>query len=316
MLSQGQVPEAVEYSLSGAMTRPVPPRTAMSQRTLILGSWSLTLLLHILAVVLFVWLASHPGSVLRSISGSNRPELVRATLLSADWRSAHSDIADSKTAGAAVKPSPTRVSSAAPELLTQGASKPKTSALPASQQRRNPKHEQVSSSPVPHPRKAVHHVPVDVPSTPAVTAIPASQPTVTTAESNGAVASKENETNQSMTKPSNASPQKMDLEPFSVAVEPGGPVITQARYRGTPIPEEYPLMARRRGWQGTVMVEVWLDANGEQIKREILQSSGYALLDQAALRSVARNQFTPYTINGVGHPARLHLPVIYTLTAQ
>ncbi|MBP8039685.1 MAG: energy transducer TonB [Aeromonadaceae bacterium] len=119
-----------------------------------------------------------------------------------------------------------------------------------------------------------------------------------------------------MTKPSNASPQKMDLEPFSVAVEPGGPVITQARYRGTPIPEEYPLMARRRGWQGTVMVEVWLDANGEQIKREILQSSGYALLDQAALRSVARNQFTPYTINGVGHPARLHLPVIYTLTAQ
>lgn len=316
MLSQGQVPEAVEYSLSGAMTRPVPPRTTISHRMLILASWSLTLLLHILGVVLFVWLASHPGSVLRSISGSSRPELVRATLLSADWRSAHSGIADSKTADAAVKPAPTRVSSDAPELSTQGASKPKPSALPASQQRRNPKHEQVSSSPVPHPRKAVHHVPVDVPSTPAVTAIPASQPTVTTAESTGAVASKEKETNQSMTKPSNASPQKMDLEPFSVAVEPGGPVITQARYRGTPIPEEYPLMARRRGWQGTVMVEVWLDANGEQIKREILQSSGYALLDQAALRSVARNQFTPYTINGVGHPARLHLPVIYTLTAQ
>lgn len=75
-------------------------------------------------------------------------------------------------------------------------------------------------------------------------------------------------------------------------------------------------MARRRGWQGTVMVEVWLDANGEQIKRDILQSSGYALLDQAALRSVARNQFVPYTINGVGRPARLHLPVIYTLTTQ
>ena len=309
MLSQGQVPEAVEYSLSGVMTRPVPPRTTISHRMLILVSWSLTLLLHILGVVLFVWLASHPGSVLRSISGSSRPELVRATLLSADWRSAHSGIADSKTADAAVKPAPTRVSSDAPELSTQGESKPKTSALPASQQRRNPKHEQVSSSLVPHPRKAVHHVPVDVPSTPAVTAIPASQPTVTTAESTGAVASKEKETNQSMTKP-------MDLEPSSVAVEPGGPVITQARYRGTPIPEEYPLMARRRGWQGTVMVEVWLDANGEQIKREILQSSGYALLDQAALRSVARNQFTPYTINGVGHPARLHLPVIYTLTAQ
>ena len=316
MLSQGQVPEAVEYSLSGAMTRPVPPRTTISHRMLILVSWSLTLLLHILGVVLFVWLASHPGSVLRSISGSSRPELVRATLLSADWRSAHSGIADSKTADAAVKPAPTRVSSDAPELSTQGESKPKTSALPASQQRRNPKHEQVSSSLVPHPRKAVHHVPVDVPSTPAVTAIPASQPTVTTAESTGAVASKEKETNQSMTKPSNASPQKMDLEPFSVAGEPGGPVITHARYRGTPIPEGDPPMARRGGWQGTVMVEVWLDANGEQIKREILQSSGYALLDQAALRSVARNQFTPYTINGVGHPARLHLPVIYTLTAQ
>ena len=308
MLSQGLAED--EYSLVGAMTRPVPPRTARSHRMLFLGSWSLTLMLHILGVVLFVWLASHPGSVLRSISNSSRPELVHATLLSADWRSAHSGIAESKAASVAAKPSTTRVSSPAPSLPVQVASKPQTRPLSSVLQRRKSTPALAPSSPVPQVRKAGRRVEAVAASTPAVTAIPVSQPASTV------LASKEKDTNQSMTKPSNASPKKMDLEPeqSSVVIEPGGPIITQARYRGTPIPEEYPLLARRRGWQGTVMVEVWLDANGEQIRRDILRSSGHALLDQAALRSIARNQFAPYTINGIGYPARLHLPVIYSLT--
>lgn len=316
MVSQQQ--EGGEYSPSSAMVRPVPPRTTTQYRTLILGSWSVTLLLHILGVALFVWLASHPGSVLRSVSNSSRLELVRATLLSADWQSAHARVAEPQAARVAHKLSPSRVSSAAPESPTQGARKAKTSPLPATQKQPDLQPARRSPAPDPHPRKAVRHVSVDEPARPVVTASSAAQPSVTTAESTAAVASQEKETKQSVTQPSGVTAKTTELEPTtsSVAVEPGGPIITQARYRGTPIPEEYPLMARRRGWQGTVMVEVWLDANGEQIKRDILQSSGYALLDQAALRSVARNQFVPYTINGVGRPARLHLPVIYTLTTQ
>ncbi len=310
VLSQG--PAEDEYSLVGAMTRPVPPRTARSHRMVFLGGWSLTLMLHILGVVLFIWLASHPGSVLHSISNSSRPELVHATLLSADWRSAHSGIAKSKAASVAAKPSTPRVSSPAPSLPVQVVSKPQNSPLTPAQQRRKAKSAPAPSSPdrPMQTLKTGRREQIVTVATPVETAIPVSQADSTV------VASKENETNQSVTKPSNASPPKMALEAeaSSETVEPGGPIITQARYRGTPIPEEYPLLARRRGWQGTVMVEVWLDVNGEQIRRDILRSSGHALLDQAALRSIARNQFAPYTINGVGQPARLHLPVIYSLT--
>ncbi len=306
---------ADDHSLVGTMVRPVPPREAMSYRKLTLASWLLTLMLHTLGVVLFVWLASHPGSVLRSISKSSSPELVRATLLSGHWRSAHSDItkskisAKSKALDVAVKPSTSRKTSSASELPALVASKPKTSHISPRLQRREPTPVRHPSSPV---RTSVRRMANDAPPTPASMAIPVLQPAAT------ASASKEKDTKQSVTQQSDASTKKVDLDPEASAasIEPGGPIITQARYRGTPIPEEYPLMARRRGWQGTVMVEVWLDASGEQLKREILQSSGYALLDQAALRSVARNQFTPYTINGVGHPARLHLPVIYTLSTQ
>jgi periplasmic protein TonB len=103
------------------------------------------------------------------------------------------------------------------------------------------------------------------------------------------------------------------VEDASMAEEPGGPVITQAHYRQTPVPVEYPPLARRRGVEGRVLVQVWLDAAGEQLKREIVASSGSALLDQAALRSVAQNQFLPYTRDGVGMAARLRLPVIFSL---
>jgi len=93
------------------------------------------------------------------------------------------------------------------------------------------------------------------------------------------------------------------------------PLITHARYRGKPRPVEYPPQARQRGWQGTVVVEVWLDGEGKQLRREIIQSSGRSLLDRAALRSVARSDFYPLLENGRGRPSRLRLPVIFKLTS-
>ena len=96
----------------------------------------------------------------------------------------------------------------------------------------------------------------------------------------------------------------------------GEPLLVAARYAGTPQPLEYPALARRLGQQGRVVVEVWLDAKGEQEKRLVVESSGHALLDKAALVAVARNSFLPYSQNGRALPSRLRVPIEFKLLAR
>jgi protein TonB len=64
------------------------------------------------------------------------------------------------------------------------------------------------------------------------------------------------------------------------------------RYRNNP-PPVYPRVARRRGHQGTVLLEVLVDQNGDVRNLKVLQSSGYATLDDAALASVKNWSFEP-----------------------
>jgi len=64
------------------------------------------------------------------------------------------------------------------------------------------------------------------------------------------------------------------------------------RYRNNP-PPVYPKVARRRGHQGTVLLEVLVDQNGSVRDLKVLRSSGYATLDDAALASVKNWSFEP-----------------------
>lgn len=54
-----------------------------------------------------------------------------------------------------------------------------------------------------------------------------------------------------------------------------------------PLPQpptpRYPKLARSRGWQGVVWLEVAFGADGRQLSSDVVDSSGYPLLDQAAL---------------------------------
>jgi len=49
----------------------------------------------------------------------------------------------------------------------------------------------------------------------------------------------------------------------------------------------YPRLARRRGWEGTVYLAIRIAPQGEVIATEIIESSGYEQLDQAALEAVS-----------------------------
>ncbi|MEJ2025084.1 MAG: energy transducer TonB, partial [Deltaproteobacteria bacterium] len=63
-------------------------------------------------------------------------------------------------------------------------------------------------------------------------------------------------------------------------------------YQQNPVPE-YPSRARRRGHEGTVTLKVLVDRNGGVAELEIYESSGYRILDRAALNAVKTWRFIP-----------------------
>ncbi|WP_319782232.1 energy transducer TonB [Oceanisphaera sp. IT1-181] len=75
----------------------------------------------------------------------------------------------------------------------------------------------------------------------------------------------------------------------------------------------YPIQAKRRGQEGTVLIEVWLDEQGRQIKRLLAKSSGVSALDSAALKAIVKWRFSAYVENGRGIAHRVHIPVRFKL---
>jgi len=71
-------------------------------------------------------------------------------------------------------------------------------------------------------------------------------------------------------------------------------IIREARplYRSNP-PPKYPSVARRRGFQGNVVLEVLVSPVGNVIELHVLYSSGYPILDRAAKSSVKNWTFEP-----------------------
>lgn len=68
---------------------------------------------------------------------------------------------------------------------------------------------------------------------------------------------------------------------------------------------EYPPVSRRLGEQGTVVLEVMVDASGRAVEAKIVQSSGFARLDDAAVAGVKeRYRFAPGTLDGTPQPMR------------
>ena len=58
-------------------------------------------------------------------------------------------------------------------------------------------------------------------------------------------------------------------------------------------PPDYPRAARRRNYQGTVVLDVRVTVDGLAAEVRVGQSSGYTLLDRSALRAVKAWRFSP-----------------------
>jgi periplasmic protein TonB len=86
----------------------------------------------------------------------------------------------------------------------------------------------------------------------------------------------------------------------------------KAAYLNNP-PPAYPMVARRNGLQGRVVLHVEVLANGTCGKINIKSSSGYAMLDNAALNTVKTWRFTPARQGGLAVDKWFMIPVQFSL---
>ncbi len=84
-------------------------------------------------------------------------------------------------------------------------------------------------------------------------------------------------------------------------------------YRPEPV---YPAFARRLGYEGRVVLHIQVLATGSVGTVRVERSSGYAVLDEAALESVKRWRFKPAQRGGQPVDATLLVPITFKLQGQ
>jgi len=84
------------------------------------------------------------------------------------------------------------------------------------------------------------------------------------------------------------------------------------RYKVNPYPR-YPAIARRRGYEGVVILSVLVCADGSVSDVKIAESSGRGILDRAAIKSVEKWRFEPATRDGIPVDMEVDVPVRFIL---
>ena len=78
---------------------------------------------------------------------------------------------------------------------------------------------------------------------------------------------------------------------------------------------QYPLLARKRGWSGEVVIALNVNHHGRIDEVAIQKSSGYPILDNNAVQTFrAIGAVTPAIQSRINNKQYLSIPVIYTLT--
>ncbi|KAB2969335.1 energy transducer TonB, partial [Zoogloea sp.] len=88
-----------------------------------------------------------------------------------------------------------------------------------------------------------------------------------------------------------------------------------ASYLHNPKPS-YPLMARRRGLQGLVRLDVKVNADGIPTAVRVKDSSGHEALDEAALTAVWHWRFAPARRGGEAVEGSVVVPVRFNLDGE
>ena len=78
-------------------------------------------------------------------------------------------------------------------------------------------------------------------------------------------------------------------------------------------PPIYPLMAKRRGYEGTVILEVFVSKDGKVKDLKVFRSSGHKILDKAAVKAVWKWMFQPARKGDRAIGAWVRVPIKFEL---
>ncbi|TDF79880.1 energy transducer TonB [Pseudomonas sp. H9] len=100
--------------------------------------------------------------------------------------------------------------------------------------------------------------------------------------------------------------------PAPPAPAPITPASASAGYLKNPAPE-YPTLAHRRGWEGTVLLRVHVLASGKPGEIQLQKTSGRQQLDDAALAAVKRWSFVPAKQGEVAVDGWVSVPIEFKI---
>ena len=75
----------------------------------------------------------------------------------------------------------------------------------------------------------------------------------------------------------------------------------------------YPLVARKKGWQGRLILEVSISEKGKVKKIDIIESSGYEILDSVSKEPLKKWQFKPAMLGNKNIEDKLNIPIKFVL---
>jgi protein TonB len=92
----------------------------------------------------------------------------------------------------------------------------------------------------------------------------------------------------------------------------GAKMVKKVDYLQNPSPE-YPAVSKRRGEEGTVILRVVVDAEGNPESVIVKKSSGHDRLDEQALKTVRQWKFTPAKNDGYTFRSNVLVPIVFEL---
>ena len=108
--------------------------------------------------------------------------------------------------------------------------------------------------------------------------------------------------------------KRQHTPPAKVNAQDSKPMLVKKpRFNAKPTPVTYPRIARKKGLEGKVLIEVWLDEQGNQIKQLLLESSGHRVLDERALSTIKKWRFSNQLEQGQAIAHRVQIPINFQL---
>jgi len=79
---------------------------------------------------------------------------------------------------------------------------------------------------------------------------------------------------------------------------------------------EYPAQARSRGWEGTTVLKVLVDRTGKSEKVQVQRTSGFHVLDDAAVDAMQRWEFHPARYGQEKVQSWVSVPIVFKLKEE